>query len=122
VRLTDLKEYDKHRKDKFDTSEEFDSALEAFRVSCIQELLERTKEIEKLSADLLGMKGYFEIAGSVLNRQKFTENSDVDGIYYVSTPTKPKGILDKETQKLQIALLKVPFKFGILNIGVINDY
>lgn len=101
---------------------EFDADdLEAFRLASIRELAGAAEEIERLARGVLDhdVTG-FEIVGSVLDKTRFTAESDVDGVIYVHAPSLPAGVLDDETERMQQAMLSRWFSFGVLNIGVIN--
>lgn len=103
------------------TVESTNPDLEQFRLDSIAELNANVKEIIAIAADVTGMTVVgFKIVGSVLDPNKFNEESDVDGMVFVRIGDEPEGILENETEAVQAAMVHRFFSFGVLNIGVYN--
>lgn len=95
--------------------------LEQFRLDSIQQIKDNSELIKKIILNKLKLLFTVYIHGSVLDKKKFTENSDVDIIVYLQESKLEKGPNEILTERLRNEFQKYPFMFGILDVVVVNN-
>lgn len=99
-----------------------DSELEQFRINSIEELIEDSSYLGKIiKRNLKSSRFEIFIVGSVLNPNKFNENSDIDVAILVYDKRKATGLDEENTDKFQKIFSKIPFSFGVVDISVHNN-
>lgn len=100
---------------------QIDMTLEQFRLDSIQQIKDNSELIKKIILNKLKLLFTVYIHGSVLDKKKFTENSDVDIIVYLKESKLKKGPNEMLTERLRNEFQKYPFMFGILDVIVVNN-
>lgn len=98
----------------------YKESLEQFRVSAIEEIKNRSKEITQAVNRVIKEPFKVKVIGSVINKDKFTEHSDVDLGVYINSKDYPGGVIEELSERVQEEFKKIPFDFGILNVVVVN--
>jgi hypothetical protein len=91
--------------------------LEEFRKASIIELKRDMPNIERHASKFFGRPVKAKIIGSVLDPNRFREDSDIDvGIYIKARPGEKRGVSETLSMKLQETFIDTPYKlFGVLN-------
>lgn len=99
-----------------------DINLEEFRRNCINELVKDAPNLKKFCDIVLDASCEIYIIGSVLNKHRFTEQSDIDiGVFIkdeVIESGVENGVSEDLSMELQRELLEYPFSFGVVNCVV----
>ena len=88
--------------------------LENFRLRSIKEIKEQSKLLRDLISTIDSLNLDLYIIGSVLDRKKFNENSDVDLAVVTDANYKVRW-------KIVQVLQKVPFEFGTLDVSIFDS-
>jgi hypothetical protein len=93
------------------------SDLEAYRKEALNHIKQLSPGWQKLAGEVLGKKIHKVIAiGSVTDKKRFHEGSDVDVAFHYSDPSKPDGLDEKASEILQREMVHNPHH----HLGVIN--
>lgn len=95
--------------------------LEEFRKNSIKELKQNSKLLKLQIKKIIKQKFDLYIIGSVLYKNIFTENSDVDIGIFIYDNKIENGPNEQLTDEIRDKLLKIPFNFGNVDVIVFNN-
>lgn len=98
-----------------------DPDLEEFRKACIADFESSKAALERWAGATLGAQGQVQavLHGSVLDRKKFTADSDVDIKVLVNVPGRKRGPNQELTDCLRQQTFKFPFSWGFADWMVV---
>lgn len=94
--------------------------LEAFRREMLTALKSNANRIKKQISTILPIKNLY-IIGSVLDKNKFREDSDIDIGILVNIALEPLGMSENLSMKVQEHMINYPINGSVLNTVVFNN-
>lgn len=109
-------------KNRLKTRKNPTSELEQFRLDSIKKIQKSADYLADIIAENINSSRFgIYIVGSILNRNKFNENSDVDLAIIIYDKRLANGWNEKLTDEFRDIFQKIPFNFGFLDISVHNN-
>jgi predicted nucleotidyltransferase len=98
------------------------SELEQFRLNSIKEIKKDANYLgDVITENINSSRFEIYIVGSILNKNKFNKNSDVDLAIVIYDKRLANGWNEKLTDELRDIFKKIPFNFGFLDVSVHNN-
>lgn len=101
----------------------YNNELELYRQQALRTIKQRANEWRAIAEDVLGVPVHdVRPIGSVTNKKKFTENSDIDVAFYIKVDELPKGLSEELSSQLQEIFIRYPEgDLGVINTLVFNE-
>ena len=100
-----------------------ESELENYRKEALIHIKNNSQIWRDIASNHMKLNFHKVVAtGSVTNKNKFNENSDIDVAFHYRNPNEPKGLDEKKSQQLQQLFINHPHPhLGVINTLVFNS-